>query len=1001
MTAADVLRRGNDTARRVICPIGVMAAGTTAKRSAVKAPKKKAAPKTSQKKAAPCMKKNKESVGMQQLFRKPQGQLFDKSLEEERQARASAPVECLGMTFPNDDARREYFLKKLGEKLKDPAFRKIEGFPVGEDQDILRLSDPPYYTTCPNPFISDFVNHYSDNHTRSLPYSREPFAADVTEGKNDPIYNAHSYHTKVPHKAIMRYILHYTDPGDVVFDGFCGTGMTGVAAQLCGDRSAISSLGYTVTPEGSILGEDKQTISRFGSRIPVLNDLSPAATLIVAGYNLTVDSQSFSRLATMLLAKFNSDFGWMYETRDPKAGTTCPIDFTVWSEVFSCPHCAGELEFWTLAYDEDSGTVEDRPACPHCSAEVSKRDLIRVTTTYYDSAVKATRTRQVLRPVEIRYQHGGTKKTKTPDQDDLATLEKVERLLESLEYPTELIMFAPEGEEWGDLYRGYHAGITRAHDFHLPRQLVAYSLLWQMAADLPSEEAKRLWRFTLQSVVVSFTRRNRFLKNAYSQVNRALSGTLYIGSTVSEPSPTYVLTGKLKRFTGAIPKQHSPVAITTQSLGSVLIPDSSIDYVFIDPPFGDNLPYAELNFLWEAWLRVFSNASEDAVVSGTQKKDLAVYTTMMTACLKQVYRILKPGRWATVEFHNSKNAVWAAIQESLGRAGFIIADVSVLDKGMKTKKQMHAKAVDKDLVISAYKPNGGLEERFQLQAGTTEGVWDFLRTHFRQLPVFIVKGGQGQIIAERQQVLLFDRMVAFHVQRGVSVPLSAGDFYQGLAQRFPERDGMYFLSDQVAEYERKRMTSRELLQLDLFVSDEASAIQWLKQHVSGKPQTFRELQPTFMRETQGGWQKYEKPLELSELLEQNFLRYDGDDSVPSQIHSYLSTNFKELRNLANDAPALRAKAKDRWYVPDPNKAGDLEKLREKALLREFAEYSGSTQRKLKLFRAEAVRAGFKAAYDRRDYRTIVEVAAKLPGTVLYEDEILLMYYDVAATRLGE
>ena len=63
-------------------------------------------------------------------------------------------------------------------------------------------------------------------------YHREPFAADVSEGKTDPIYMAHTYHTKVPHKAIMQYILHYTKPGDLVLDGFCGTGMTGVACLL-------------------------------------------------------------------------------------------------------------------------------------------------------------------------------------------------------------------------------------------------------------------------------------------------------------------------------------------------------------------------------------------------------------------------------------------------------------------------------------------------------------------------------------------------------------------------------------------------------------------------------------------------------------------------------------------------------------------------------------------------------------------------------------------------
>ncbi len=123
--------------------------------------------------------------------------------------------------------------------------------------------------------------------------------------------------------------------------------------------------------------------------------------------------------------------------------------------------------------------------------------------------------------------------------------------------------------------------------------------------------------------------------------------------------------------------------------------------------------------------------------------------------------------------------------------------------------------------------------------------------------------------------------------------------------------------------------------------------------------------------------------------------------MPSQIHSYLSTNFKELRNLTKDDPTLIAKASDRWYIPDPNKQIDLEKLREKSLLNEFETYRSSKERKLKLFRTEAVRAGFKAAYDNQDYKTIVSVAAKLPDIVLQEDEKLLMYYDVASMRLGD
>ena len=151
----------------------------------------------------------------------------------------------------------------------------------------------------------------------------------------------------------------------------------------------------------------------------------------------------------------------------------------------------------------------------------------------------------------------------------------------------------------------------------------------------------------------------------------------------------------------------------------------------------------------------------------------------MCECFAAMYNALKPARWITVEFHNSKNSVWTAIQETLTRAGFVIADVRTLDKQMQTFKQVTAAgAVKQDLVISAYKPNGGLEARFKLEAGTEDGVWDFIRTHLKQLPhpSASKKDGQAEIIVERQNYLLFDRMVAFHVQRGVTVPLSASEF---------------------------------------------------------------------------------------------------------------------------------------------------------------------------------------------------------------------------------
>ena len=353
----------------------------------------------------------------------------------------------------------------------------------------------------------------------------------------------------------------------------------------------------------------------------------------------------------------------------------------------------------------------------------------------------------------------------------------------------------------------------------------------------------------------------------------------------------------------------------------------------------------------------------------------------------------------TVEFSNTKAYIWNSIQTALVDAGFIVSNVSALDKGQGTfKSQTTPTAVKQDLVISAYKPNGGFEARFQKEVQTEEGVWDFIRTHLKYLPVTKQQGSSLQFVLERDPRILFDQMVAYYVRKGYMVPISSQEFQAGLAQRFVERDGMYFLAEQVAEYDRKKMTSSELQQMSMFVSDEASAIQWLRQLIKEKPQTFSDINPQFMQQL-GGWSKNESQLDLRELLNQNFLCQDGKGPVPEQIHAYLSTNWKELRNLPKDDPTLVAKARDRWYVPDPRKAGDLEKLREKALLKEFEEYK-EEKKKLKVFRLEAVRAGFKKAWQERDYAVIIAVAEKLPTNVMEEDPKLLMWYDQAVTRMG-
>ncbi|HOB21372.1 MAG TPA: DNA methylase, partial [Bacillota bacterium] len=232
----------------------------------------------------------------------------------------------------------------------------------------------------------------------------------------------------------------------------------------------------------------------------------------------------------------------------------------------------------------------------------------------------------------------------------------------------------------------------------------------------------------------------------------------------------------------------------------------------------------------------------------------------------------------------------------------------------------------------------------------------------KKLPIVVETEGIIEIISERQNFLLFDRMVAFHVERGIAVPISSADFYAGLKQRYEERDGMYFLPEQAAEYDQKRLAAKGVGQLSLFVNDEKSAIQWLRLQLEKQPQTFQEIQPKFLQELHKS--KHEKLPELLELLEENFLKDD----------------------------------EGKWYVPDPNKQIDIDRLRERSLLREFNSYKEGKGR-LKEFRTEALRAGFKDAWSKQDYQTIVAVAKRIPDKILQEDVTLLMYYNNASIRM--
>ena len=401
-------------------------------------------------------------------------------------------VECLGMTFDSEDSRRAYFTERLREKLSDPNFRKTSGFPKGTDEDIIRMSDPPWYTACPNPFLTDFVRVYGKPFDPKERYERDPFAVDVSVGKTDALYKAHGYHTKVPHLAIVPSILHYTDPGDIVLDGFAGSGMTGVATQWCG--SAPAEYRKRLETEWAAEGRLKP---RWGARRTILNDLGPAATFMAANYTLPFHIPAFTKIAQRILTEVEKELGWMYETLHSDGKTRGRINYTVWSEIFSCPECAGEVDFVEVALDLRTKKTRKRFSCPHCDTQLTKDKLERTYVTSVDTGTQEQRRHVRFKAVLLNYSVGKLTYNKAPDQSDLALITKIEQLPLPPELP---IRSYPFDDMW-EAPRLRSRGITSTHHLFLPRQSYALSALWRKANAEPDKRIKNALVFFVEQAI--------------------------------------------------------------------------------------------------------------------------------------------------------------------------------------------------------------------------------------------------------------------------------------------------------------------------------------------------------------------------------------------------------------------------------------------------------------------------------------------------------------------
>lgn len=861
-------------------------------------------------------------------------------------------VTCLGITFANDSERRAYFREELRKKL--PELKKIEGFPIGEDDDIINLSDPPYYTACPNPWLNDFIKQWEEEKVslesegkRSKDFEvKEPYAYGITQGKNSAIYNAHTYHTKVPHQVIMRYILHYTQPGDIVLDSFAGTGMTGVAASACGSPDLKSKAEIIED-----FRENGLNSPLWGKRHAVCGDLSPLCYHISSNYNSRVDVDSLQKAVDDIVKKLHERFDCFYEI--PTKWGKAHVNYFVWSEIMSCNSCGAELNVHNLSFDYDTKTLHEKLVCPQCgtSQKRSEAETIRETTFDEMSGETISQIKYECCLMNVSTQKNGRQFSK-----------EVPKTV----YPT-LIGTVPTyafgtGYNIDQLVR---TGCDRVNCIYSKRTQYVLAYLRHLISSNSSFKRELMFIFT--SMLPKLTRLNRYMPQHGS---RALVGpmtnVLYLPPQYVENNPIDQFIYQANKILKAKAQCDGPNIVQIVSATNATMPDESVDYIFTDPPFGANIMYSELNTISESWLNLMTNNQEEAIANPYQKKGFTEYQSIMERCFNEYYRILKPGHWMTVEFSNTSASFWNGLQNSIKNAGFVISSITDLDKKRGGLYAMIGPtAVKQDLAISCYKPDGEMKELVKESSNTS--IWDIVENHLNHVTRFLHKDGKTLFITERDPRIIYDRVISYYIQNGQTIPISSSDFQQELKERFVLKDGMCFTADQVAVYEAKKKNTFEFVPMGIIISDEANGIQWLRNELSLHPQTYQDLQPKWM---------------------QSLVAKRKGDFIPG-LDVVLNENFIKEPD-------------GKWRIPNANDEKDLEILRTKAMLKEFnlyVEQAGKPKSKIKEARVEALRTGFKQCYIDKDFKTIIMVGDKIPENLLTEDEVLLQYYDIASSRV--
>jgi len=442
----------------------------------------------------------------------------------------------------------------------------------------------------------------------------EPIRHAVTAKPHTPVYKMHRYFARRPHNVFRNLIEHYTRPGSVILDPFCGGGVTVVEALRLQRR---------------VIGVD----------------LDPMAAFITRMQLVRADLAALRNTFETIRAQCEDRINQLYLTRCPRCRGQTPADWLEWAPVAQSRTCGVQVN---AAFGQEPARIRLSCSCGYrgekkpdrediekvVSVEESFNASVEALSLWYprDRIPLGEKTREPLAKGYLFFYELFTKR-------NLLALSMLFQAIERIEAETERnlmeLAFSSRLFESSRLAHVKRSTVVKPGHHYWPPSRPAEANVWKQFAN-GYRALLRGKAYGSREVAPSFAE-----AQCFNDLNRG--ATCWI----------------LNRSSTRLP-----------------LPDKSVDAVITDPPYGANVNYSELSNFWAIWLRQplrlrgLIDNREEAIVNRYQGKGFAQYQGLLTNVFRECHRVLKPEGWLVLTFHSGDMRAWTALQGALQAAGF-------------------------------------------------------------------------------------------------------------------------------------------------------------------------------------------------------------------------------------------------------------------------------------------------------------------------------------------